>query len=437
MYDVFSLPEIKFPDGFLWGAATAGHQIEGDNVHSQCWAGELAGGFRETSGKACNHYEMYRDDVALIRELGHQAYRMSIEWCRIEPTEGCFDEKAMEHYLDELRLLKQQGTYVLVTLHHGSHPQWFDERGAFQRIENLGCFERYLEYLAPKIAPYVDNWHTLNEPNGAWPISREMDTARTNKIKFHARAYRLVKSYSDAPVSYSHCFMQYMPKRHYNAYDNLITNVKDFLQHETWFHAIRTGELLSLYGNAESVPEVKGSVDYWGVNAYTRHMVDARIAPGDAPRFKHKELKMIAKDFYLEEMYPEGMTANLERLTDKPVYITENGCACDDDRFRIVYIALYLSAIREAIDLGVDVRGYFYWSFMDNYEWSSFLPRFGLVHVDFETFERTPKPSAYFYRDVIAQNGVTPELISRYLSELPTLSRRDRGASPAKMKVSE
>jgi len=149
--------------------------------------------------------------------------------------------------------------------------------------------------------------------------------------------------------------------------------------------------------------------------------VDARRAGLEGPRFRHKELKMIPMNFYLEEMYPEGLVANLERLKDLPVYITENGCAATDDRFRIVYLALTLSALKEAIERGVDVRGYFHWSLMDNFEWGSFLPRFGLVEVDFNTFKRTPKPSASFYRDIIRENGFGGETVRRYLKELPTL----------------
>ena len=117
------------------------------------------------------------------------------------------------------------------------------------------------------------------------------------------------------------------------------------------------------------------------------------------------------------------MIGQLTRLYDKPIYITENGCSCDDDRFRIVYLALYLNAIREAMRMGADVRGYLYWLFMDNYEWTSFYPRFGLVDVDFDTFKRTPKPSAYFFKEVMENNGFTQEILRKYLTELPTLGK--------------
>ena len=130
---------------------------------------------------------------------------------------------------------------------------------------------------------------------------------------------------------------------------------------------------------------------------------------------------MVDKDFYLEELFPECMIANLSRLHDKPIYITENGLSTLDDRFRIVYLITYLNAIHEAIRQGADVRGYLYWSLLDNYEWASFKPRFGLCHVDFDTFKRTVKPSGYFYREIIRENGVNNAMIRRYLKELPTL----------------
>ena len=134
---------------------------------------------------------------------------------------------------------------------------------------------------------------------------------------------------------------------------------------------------------------------------------------------------MIPQDFYLEEMYPQVMIDNLSRLTDKPIYISENGCSCYDDRFRIVYLSLYLSALAEAIRLGADVRGYLHWSLLDNYEWGSYTPKFGLVDVNRESgnFERTPKPSAYFYKEIIENNGFSQEILRNYLTSMPSLDK--------------
>jgi beta-glucosidase len=426
MYDIFSLPKTVFPSGFLWGSATAAHQIEGDNVHSNHWAREIeAGSTLAFSGKACDHYRLYKEDAQLIADLGQQGYRMSVEWSRIEPEEGHWDEAAVAHYVDELEQLKSRGIRVFVTLHHFTHPLWFEKLGAFTRRDNLRYFERFVSFIVPRIAAYVDGWNVINEFN--LPLSQGSPgngPLKFNMILAHARGYRIIKTFSKAPVSTAHAFVHYFPRRRNDKLDNIAVQYVDYITNEFFFHAIRTGEMTYPHLDAEYDPDVKGSMDYWAVNYYTRQMIDARKAKFRGERIRHKQLKMIPMDFYLEEMYPEGLTANLERLADLPVYITENGCSCDDDRFRIVYLALHLSALKDAIDRGVDVRGYFYWSLMDNYEWGSYLPRFGLVDCDFKTFKRTPKPSALLYRDIIAANAVSGEMVGKYLKELPTLGRR-------------
>ncbi|HBC74771.1 MAG TPA: glycoside hydrolase family 1 protein [Candidatus Wallbacteria bacterium] len=421
MYDIFSLPDVKFPQNFIWGSATAGHQVEGDNIHSNWWALEQNGKVGTKSGKACNHYSLYKQDVELLKSLGHRAYRMSIEWSRIEPAEGAFNAEAMAHYIDLLVRLKEAGMTVYVTLHHFTHPQWFEELGGFQKLSNLKYFERFINHAVPKIAQFVDYWNVINEFNLGNAEAR-IDF-KLNMLRYHARGYHLIKQYSSAPISSAHAFVHYFPYRRHDKFDNIMTDLQDWRDNEFFFHAIRTGEIVFPFRDAEFDPEVKGSADFWAVNYYTRHMVDARLAALEGKRFEHKTLKMIPMNFYLEEMFPEGLISNLERLKDRPVHITENGCSCDDDRFRIAYIALHLSALREAIARGVDLRAYLYWSFMDNYEWGSFVPRFGLVNVNFETFERTPKPSAYFYRDIINENGFNQAIIRKHISELPTLMK--------------
>lgn len=447
MYDVLSLPEIRFPPGFLWGSATAGHQIEGDNIHSQAWHNEQQADFfqddperkvRAPSGKACDHYQRYREDVDLIASLGHQAYRMSIEWSRIEPEEDHWDQPSLHHYLDLLELLALRGIQVFVTLHHFTHPLWFERLGGFADPANNRYFERYLAYLVPRIAPLVSGWTVINEFNlwGGLTAGPEIATLKFNMLRLHALGYHLIKAHSSAPVGSAHAFIHWFPRRYHDSLDRRMTDYADFITNEFFLHALRTGELVYPNRDAEYDPQVKGALDCWSVNYYTRHMVDARRAGLEGPRFQHKTLRMIPMEFYLEEMYPEGLIANLERLGDYPIYITENGCAADDDRFRIVYLALHLSALREALDRGLDARGYFYWSLLDNYEWTSFIPRFGLVAVDPQSFQRTPKPSALFYREVIAGNGLSGALVGRYLDRLPTLWNNpnpgpaDRDAQP-------
>ena len=243
-------------------------------------------------------------------------------------------------------------------------------------------------------------------------------------LRVHALGYHLIRRYSAAPVSSAHAYVHYMPRRCHDPLDRQLAERADWTTNEFFFHALRTGELVFPGADAEYDPEVRGALDCWAINYYTRRLIDGRQADLKGQPFRHKRLRLIPMDFYLEEMYPEGLIAAVERLSDRPVYLTENGCAADDDRFRIVYLALHLSALHEAMDSGADVRGYFHWSLLDNYEWTSFVPRFGLVGVDRATFARTPKPSAWFYREVIRENGFDGATVRRHLDALPTLKRR-------------
>jgi len=420
MYDIFSLPDFKFPENFLWGSATAGHQVEGDNIHSQHYHRELQGICDEPSGKACNHYELFREDVQLIADLGHQSYRTSIEWSRIEPREGEWDQAALDHYKELFGLLKARGIVTWVTFSHFTVPQWFEELEGFRKKENLHYFLHFVEKAGKFLDEYVDFWLVINERTMTLPGWEQYGF---NSIRAHAQSYHLLKTFSKSKVGSAHMAVQPYPNRYYDELDRAMTAIRDFQYNGVFLHAIRNGELISPGVDAEDCPEAKGANDFWAINIYTRELVDSRSKNFSTHRFPHKYLRMVDQKFYLEEMYPEGTTAMLERLKDYPVYISENGCACDDDRFRIVYISLYLSAIHDAILRGVDVRGYLYWSLMDNYEWSSFKPRFGLVHVDFSTFVRTPKPSAAFFKELIENNGFSQEILRRYLHELPVLAR--------------
>ena len=415
MFDIFSLPEVKMPEGFLWGAGYAGHQVEGNNIHSQWWADEMAGMYEHKSGMACNSYELWERDVEIAEECGLRAFRTSVEWSRIEPEEGVFNKDALDHYVRLFSALKERGIKVFATLVHFTHPLWFEKLGSFTKPENLKYFERYLEFVVPKIAPLVDYWNVINEFN-----LRSADF-KLGSVHFHALGYHIIKKYSSAPVSSAHALVQYMAKRPFDRWDRALTDYNDLCNHEFFFHAIRTGEILYPFRDGVYAPEVKGTVDYWSVNSYVRDMIDARVASSFGTRFDFAKMKMIDKDFYLEEFNPECLISNLTRLTDKPIYITENGVSCKDDRFRIVFIAEYLAAVKEAIRLGADVRGYLYWAMLDNYEWGSFTPTFGLYSVNRETFERTAKPSSKFYREIIENNGVSPEIIAKHLKEIPRL----------------
>ncbi len=424
MTDVFNIKAFDFPKDFLWGSATAAHQIEGNNIHSSNWYNEqemLKNGKKgEASGTACNHYNMVEEDIKLLKDLGHQAYRMGVEWARIEPSEGEFNKEATEHYIRELSLLKKNGIKTFVTLVHFSVPKWFADIGDFQNLENLKYFERYLNYILPKISPYVDFWNVINEFNLGRDAVRL--THKFNSVFFHARGYHLIKQYSDKPVSSAHALVQFYGKRQNDTFDLAMQHYMDAINNEFFFHAIRTGELVLPGKDAVYNKEIKDTVDFWSINFYTREMVDSRKADLSSKRYPFTETRMLPMNFYLDEFYPECVYHNLSRLKDKPVYISENGCSCEDDDFRIVFLTEYLSALSEAVKDGVDVKGFLYWSLLDNYEWGSFIPKFGLVDVDREHgFKRTPKPSAYFYKEIIENNGYNPQMLKKYLSQMPQI----------------
>ena len=234
----------------------------------------------------------------------------------------------------------------------------------------------------------------------------------------HALGYHAVKQYTTAPVSSTHALIHWAPYRPYDEFDVNSSKMLDWSTNGYFIHALESGELVLPYTDSEYIPELKNAFDYWAVNYYTRHMTSARTKDLHTHRYEFDRVSMIDADCYHEEFYPDAFVEDLPRFKNKPVYICENGVAADDDRFRIIYLARHFAALKEAIDQGVDLRAYIHWSALDNYEWGSFKPRFGLVHVDFNTFERTPKPSAYFYRDIIKANGITREIREKWINPL-------------------
>ena len=412
-----------FAPGFFIGAATAPHQVEGNNTNSDCWAAEQMRytNYTEPSLDACDHYHKYEQDIRLLAAAGLNAYRFGIEWARIEPEEGVFCEEAAEHYVQQLALLKEMGIKTFVTLIHKTVPRWFRLKGGFDVLDNRRDFERYLHYILPKIARYVDFWNVLNEFN-LW-LSEDGMKRKQNCVLFHALGYHTIKQYSSAPVSSAHALVMYFAKRQFDPFDRAAANYFDVVDNEFFFHAVRTGELVLPHCDVLFDGDIKDSCDFWSINIYTRSMVDMRKASMKGDRFPFTKARTIRKEhFYLDEFYPETVYHSLMRLKDKPVYITENGYSCEDDRLRIVFLTEYLSALHTAIEEGVDVRGYLYWSLLDNFEWGSYLPKFGLVSVDrANAFLRTPKPSAYFYKEIIENNGYSPELLKKYLTEIPRI----------------
>jgi len=421
---------IEFPEDFLWGTAAAAHQVEGDNFHSDWWEWEqrpdtIKNGHK--SGKACNHYELFETDFRLLRDLGTNAHRLSIEWSRVFPEENRVDQEALDHYKRVLDTARDMGLEVFATAHHFTSPLWFAKKNGFLLEKNIDHFKRYIEVIAKQLSPHLTYWNTINEPAvyavmgwmaGEFPpghqdVGEALDVLRNITIA-HAAAYGGLKEYSpnDVRVGIVKNIPHFIPRDPDDRMDVQMARSQDKFFNEYILHGIETGVLQ--LGNQEEVPELKGSTDFFGLNYYMKMVCD-----NDRPMGPMTALPDDKKTQMGWAVHPEGLYEAVMRLNKYglPIYITENGIATDDEAWRVEYIAQHLQKIKESMDGGADVRGYFYWSNLDNFEWAEgWEPRFGLISFDPRTFERKIKPSGEFYGRCARAGAVTPELVEKFSS---------------------
>ncbi len=402
---------IKFPQDFLWGAASSAYQVEGNNVNADWWPWEKKTG-HENSGAACRHYEFYLQDFDLAQSLNHNAHRLSIEWSRIEPKEGEFSSEALEHYRDVIAALRLRHIEPMATLHHFTNPIWFSASGGWADRRCVGRFLRYCDFVTRALARDVHFWFTINEPTiyfshaylwGMWPPQAksflQAHAVHDHMIEGHIKAYRLIhKIYQELniarpAVSIAH----HMPA---------IVSCTQSLRNR-WAAALRE----QLY-NLEILDRLAShkTLDFIGVNYYSRHLVDAHSwwignLLMEVCRDDHHPL---AKNSLGWDIYPQGLCqvlCNLKKY-NLPVMIAENGICTADDNERWEYIHSHLTNVHLAMEQGVNVVGYLYWSLLDNFEWAQgFGPRFGLIDVNYSTYQRTVRESARKFAQV-CQTGV-------------------------------
>lgn len=402
---------------FLWGAATSSHQVEGNNRLNDWWQWEQSGHVPESSGRACEQYERYEDDFCLASGLGHTAHRFSLEWSRLEPSPGRFDPEAFAHYRRVLESLHRHGMVPVVTLHHFTLPLWFSEKGGWECEDAPECFARYVRRAAAELGEFVSIWITLNEPlvqifhgyiRGVWPPGKQSLsaglTALRHMLQAHVKAYSILHRTLCHPVQISIAkhMIAYSPCREGNLPDVFTAGWRSWLFNRLVIESLLSG-FLFVPGIFCEFLERERTLDFIGLNYYTRHFVrfpgiSAAESVGAVCDFKHHSAAGRETSDLGWEVNPEGFHSVLTlcgrfRL---PVIICENGIATSDDARRERFLRSHLEEMERARREGVDIRGYFHWSLVDNFEWAEgFAPRFGLIGVDYATQARKIRASAH------------------------------------------
>jgi beta-glucosidase len=388
-----------FPDGFIWGTATAAHQIEGGNWNNDWWVWEHTpdSGCVEPSGDACDSWNRWADDVDLCEQLGFGTYRFSIEWSRIEPEPGEFSVAALDHYRRVGEALLERGIEPTVTFHHFTSPRWLAARGGWAEPGVVDAFARFCERSARALAPVMRRACTINEPNivavhgfqtGVFPPGQRDRGARQRVSDHFGRAHQkavdaIRNGAPGVPVGLT------LSMTDYQAIDG----------GEARLDQIR-------FAMEDLFLDMTEGDDFLGVQTYTRQRVGPDGHAGHDPG-----VPLLAMGY---ELWPQALEACLRRAWDYtdgdlPLLVTENGIGTDDDGQRIAYVREALAGVLRCIADGLDVRGYTYWSLLDNFEWAyGYGPRFGLVDVDRTTFERVPKPSALWLSSVARGNTLNP-----------------------------
>ncbi len=427
--------EQRFPPGFLWGAATSAHQVEGDNRLNDWWRfeqvpGAIRGG--RGSGDACRHFQRFDADYALAQSDGHNAHRLSLEWSRIEPAPGRIDAAAVAHYHEVLASLRRRGLTPVVTLHHFTNPLWVADAGGWEARHTVDRFESYVRFCAREFGGEVDWWCTVNEPEvfafrgwseGIWPPavrdnSRALEVM-ANQLEAHGRAYRALHAEDRADadgdgaaarVGFAKHYVQLEALRAWHPLDRLQAHFERRVFVEAVERATVDGvvdlEIPGARRVRRALPELKGALDFYGLNYYTRWRVRS-LSPDPHVATPGATLNDLGW-----EVWPDGFRRALVAAArfGAPVLVTENGVADARDSLRPRALLDFAGAMHAAIAQGVRVLGYLHWSLLDNFEWADgWHGAFGLYGVDFAdpALPRVRRRSAEVLARLARANAIT------------------------------
>jgi len=399
----------KFPQGFFWGAAMAGHQVEGGSTNDWSrWETSAArrkalddnglaakyGHDTFVSGPGIDFWNRYAEDIKAAADMGLTMLRISVEWSRVEPREGEFDQSAIDRYVDMVRVMRAHNIEPMVTLWHWPIPQWRADVDGWETSTTPEAFARFVSRIVPALTPHVRWWITLNEPEnyasitylqGKWPPQKKNPFAFIAVMVNHVRAHRIASSII-----------------HEHRKDAMVGIAK----HDIWFEPVlgvplefwnRTlAFLANFFWNDLLTHLVAPTSDFIGINSYFHERIDGWLGK--------KENKVVSDMGW--ELHPDSLYHVVKNAAKhgKPILVTEHGLADEKDTHRPWYIKESLAGLAKAINEGADVRGYLHWSLLDNFEWSDgYWPKFGLIAVDRKSFTRTARGSAKVYSDLIKE----------------------------------
>lgn len=419
---------LQLKENMKLGVASAATQIEGGELNHSWndWyeKGKITDG--SNPANANQHYEKWKEDADLLKQMGITIYRMGLEWARIEPEENRYDLAVIEHYRKELEYLKELGIEPLLTIHHFTNPMWFEEKGGFSKPENAKNFLKLVKLVVRSFGDIVSEYITINEPNvyavnswfyGMWPpgeksFKKTMDVMSV-LAACHIKAYRMIHrervkmGYSDTKVGFANHLRVFEPENPKNLKHKACCKTIEWMFQKALTKAMCTGEFEMPLRNMIGA-KVSTFCDFIAINYYSRSTISGF---GDGVR-KNAPVNDLGW-----EIYPEGIIKCAQEMYDiikRPIYITENGTCDNEDKFRSRFIYDHLKALSES---DLPIERYYHWCFCDNFEWlEGESARFGLVHIDYETQERTVKKSGEFYQRMIEEHGVTEEMFEKYVA---------------------
>ena len=428
-WDDISTEAMSFPSSFIWGTATAAHQVEGNCINN--WS-EFEKGSKDNgqpnikdaqqSGIACDHWNRYPEDIKLIKDLGISHYRFSVEWSKIQPVQDTYDPTVLDHYSKMIDKLIENNITPVLTLHHFTHPLWFDRLGAFEKKENISLFVSFCRRVFDEYSNKVEYWCTINEPavvatqgyfSGMFPPGKKdlqlSAVVLKNLLEAHVQVYHALKKMengSKVKIGLVKKINQFDPWRRWHILDWVITNSVNHFFNGSTIDYLRTGifkiRIPGLAWIYHKNPQAVNSNDFFGLNYYSHNHLKMKLSLKEPFTLKYPDEDILTDMPYT--IYGEGLYRAIQSVSvlDLPIMITENGIADAGDNRRELFIKRYLYAVAKAIEDGFNITGYFYWSLMDNFEWAfGYDMKFGLFSVDYKTQERSLRNSAKAYIHVI------------------------------------